>query len=121
MKSPVMGLAPGDSLEKALEMFDHHMISGAPVLESDGKVVGVLSRTDIGAHLARGGEIIISAESVMTPYVFLTRPEEPITKVLTTMTEMRIHRVVVTDKEDRAVGIVTTMDLLAEMLQILAV
>ena len=47
MVTDVTTLQPGDSLASAAYKFLHKQISGAPVVDDNGKCVGVLSVTDI--------------------------------------------------------------------------
>ena len=104
------------TLGEALNFLESHRISGTPVTD-DGIVIGVLSRSDLASHLARGGQLDVLVESIMTPFAFLLRPTDPIVKGLEVMLDVRIHRLVITDEDRRPVGIVTTLDLLAEMLK----
>ena len=119
MRTPVTGLSPRQTLHQVFQLFEQRMISGAPVLEEDGGVLGVLSRTDIAAFLIRGGSTEALVEEIMTPVVFKALADDPITKPLQTMVEMRIHRLVVVDQQNRAVGIVTSLDLMEELLKML--
>jgi CIC family chloride channel protein len=116
MHSPVHSIGPTLTLGEALNFLEAHRISGTPVTD-DGIVIGVLSRSDLASHLARGGQLDVLVESIMTPFAFLLRPTDPIVKGLEVMLDVRIHRLVITDEDRRPVGIVTTLDLLAEMLK----
>ena len=119
MTAPIKVLEAGSDLSWAVTFFDRNLISGAPVVEADGTLVGVLSRTDIAGHLARGGSLSERVDQVMTPFAFVLGPDDPMTKALTVMLETRIHRVVVSDAKGHPVGIVTTMDLLGQFLELL--
>lgn len=117
MSRQVLALQPGQSLKDALNLFEARMISGAPVVEADGTVVGVLSRSDLLSSMARQDDF--EATQVcerMTPFVFHARPEQTAVQLLEMMTTSRIHRVVVVDESNRPVGIVTTLDLLQDYL-----
>jgi predicted transcriptional regulator len=116
MHSPVHTIAPDMLLSDTLNFLESRRISGVPVVD-DEIVIGVLSRSDLASHLARGGQMNVLVETVMTPFAFLLRPNDPIVKGLEVMLDVRIHRLVITDEERRPIGIVTTMDLLAEMLK----
>jgi CBS domain-containing protein len=47
MRRNVTTLAPGDEIEGALARFEEARISGAPVVDASGKLVGVLTLTDV--------------------------------------------------------------------------
>ncbi len=117
-------------------------ITGAPVLNAAGKMTGVVSVTDIAEseaederastdranadYYVRGWEDKMNAEDlrglhlqdedtlvrdIMTPTVYTVPDNTPVGEIARTMVAGRIHRLVVT-REERVVGIVTTMDLL---------
>ena len=116
-------------------------ISGAPVEDSEGRLVGVVSVVDIaavtsgeGRRLARDGsdfflrtwsdgleedeveELPASPEGlrvadIMNPKIYSVREDATVSEIASLMLKGHIHRLIVT-REDRAVGIVTTSDLL---------
>jgi CBS domain-containing protein len=47
MRTQVLKLSPNMPIPRALELFEDHKISGAPVVDTSGRVLGVLSATDI--------------------------------------------------------------------------
>jgi CBS domain-containing protein len=47
MRTQVVTLSPLDSIHSALATFEDHRIGGAPVTDEDGKVVGVLTLSDV--------------------------------------------------------------------------
>ncbi len=122
-----------------------HSISGAPVVDAHGKLVGVVSATDVmrsedtpemteGGYFATSldcplGEeelsslIIEGAPSqivgdVMTPVVFQIAADAPVDEAADTMARGRIHRIVVTEG-DAVVGIVTALDLVRVLRDVL--
>ncbi|HSN89275.1 MAG TPA: CBS domain-containing protein [Thermoanaerobaculia bacterium] len=119
-------------------------ISGAPVEDRSGKLVGVVSLTDIAAALAdgeeeaEGGDYFVSewgdgmsreeieelgldeAEltvvDIMTPEVFTVREDTPVSEIAEAMIQNHVHRILVT-REDRVVGIISTSDLLGLLVE----
>ncbi|HSK74954.1 MAG TPA: CBS domain-containing protein [Thermoanaerobaculia bacterium] len=109
-------------------------ISGAPVQDDEGRIVGVVSLVDIaavhsegdedsqrtGTPFARGrasepdgdggGDGLMVAD-VMTPMVYSVTEDATVSEVASAMLKGHLHRVLVT-REDRAVGIISTSDLL---------
>ena len=47
MHSPVITIAPGETLAKAARQMIDHRIGGLPVLKGDGELVGILTETDL--------------------------------------------------------------------------
>jgi CBS domain-containing protein len=133
---------PDDAtLSELVATLTEHMITGAPVVDENGKLVGVVSTTDIALHSAkrtsdirtdrppdfylRGWELIedeyrgFSIEEdagqvvreIMTPVIFSVSENARFVEMADTMVGGRVHRLIVTNS-DRVVGIVTTLDLL---------
>lgn len=116
-----------------------NQISGAPVIDLAGRLVGVVSVTDVAQNdaerpdlvddrsspVVRGWEGRMNPEDlrslhiesddllvrdIMTPTVFTVPAETAVAKIARTMVAGRIHRVLVTSR-GRVVGIVTSLDL----------
>ncbi|HSS76737.1 MAG TPA: CBS domain-containing protein [Thermoanaerobaculia bacterium] len=115
-------------------------ISGAPVADGQGRLVGVVSMVDIAA-LASGEERATGEEgssffgdwedgldeedvedlqldldgmrvaSIMNPKIYSVREDATVSEIASLMLNGHLHRLLVT-REDRAVGIITTSDLL---------
>ncbi len=57
MQSDVIGVRKGTSCRELVEILDEEGISGAPVLDTDDRVLGVVSRTDVLRMIASEPEI----------------------------------------------------------------
>lgn len=128
---------PGMTCEALQELLVENRISGAPVVDEDGVLHGVISMTDIlssglnrpyapgyfedtrlermleeeGFHL----ETITSGyvEDFMSRDVITAFPLTPLADLAERMYANRIHRLIVVDPQDNLVlGIVTTFDML---------
>jgi CBS domain-containing protein len=133
MTRPVLTLSPDTCLREAARKLSQASISGAPVLDTDGRCVGVLSSSDFvtwacnGAEtattsfIAPWGELInvdIESDSAIRNYMTLqpvmVTPETAIGELARIMVDAHIHRVlVVADPKGGPCGIVTSTDLLA--------
>lgn len=92
-------------------------ITGAPVCDAAGKVVGVLSRSDLidgDTHRVVAGDRPVS--EVMTPEVWAVHPDAPASDAVALMVAKSIHRVMVMMHEHALVGIVTSMDVMKAIL-----
>jgi CBS domain-containing protein len=111
-------------------------IHGAPVVDGNARLVGVVSQTDLlawhyqsgrdgggfygppdlrgeplrGLHLADIHTAPVS--EVMTPLVHAVRPDDTIAEAAARMIRHRIHRLVVVDEHLHVLGILSAMDLL---------
>ncbi|HIE37993.1 MAG TPA: CBS domain-containing protein [Anaerolineales bacterium] len=52
MRSPVITVAPDYPLEEAARLMIQHDIGGLPVVQEDGRLVGIITRSDIFAQFA---------------------------------------------------------------------
>ncbi len=127
----------GSSLRDVARQLDEYEVSGLPVIDDQDRLVGVVSRTDLLRRLLEGPAgarrdeewlDLLTADSasrvdvdaarlgvvddVMTVVPVTAKAEENLTTVARRMAEERVHRVVVVDAQRRAIGIVTTLDLL---------
>ncbi len=121
--------------------FTEHEISGAPVLDGEGHLIGVVSLTDIArteidrvgtersdsAYFTMGSETpsklsnlsglairesdSIVVNDILTPAVYSVPEETPIQEIARTMISGRIHRVLVTHN-GQVTGIITSLDML---------
>jgi len=102
------------------------MVSGGyrhlPVVDPDGRIVGMLSERDLRARLgtelerfAEAGRQLLSdtVESAMRPNPITVGRRAHVREVLETLIDDRVGALPVTDDADRLVGIVSYMDLLA--------
>jgi CBS domain-containing protein len=95
-------------------LFGDEAITGAPVVDGEGRVVGVISQRDLLDHALmpspRGGPAT-TVKDIMTPIAVTVEEDTPLNEVAARMAQHGIHRVVVVDKGQRIQGIVTSIDL----------
>jgi CBS domain-containing protein len=104
-------------IEEAEGLIRTRGVSGLPVVDADGALVGVVSQTDF-MHLANPDvrRLIHHRPSGLRVGEVMSRP--PITVLLSTplveasrrMVAERVHRVVVVDDEQRPLGVLAAMD-----------
>jgi len=99
-------------LKEVTKLFGEKHITGAPVVNANGQLVGVLSESDIIRKTTSiGAWSPNQAGQIMTKPAVTVSPTEPLQKVCELMHDHRIHRVVVADASGIQ-GIITTMDIL---------
>jgi CBS domain-containing protein len=121
------------SLKAAAERLAEAELHGAPVVDADGRCVGVLSTSDFLRVRAQPHQIPadardsyfaawqmidpreLPADSVakhMTHPVHFVGPEASIGVLARMMVERHVHRLIVAEEADRPIGIVSASDLL---------
>lgn len=105
------------TLEDAAHLLHAYSISGLPVVERDGSLVGVISQTDLLAILDSPlGRILRTSRSGLRVGELMSSPAitVPLTGTLREaarlMIDSRVHRLVATDDEGRPVGVVSAID-----------
>ena len=111
MQTDVLTVTPETPVLDVHRMFAEEEIHGAPVVDDDGLVRGVVSTLDILRAVNDGTESALDAEDVMTKDLVWVPPDMPIVEVAQIMRDQHIHRVLVID-EGELLGVLTTFDLL---------
>lgn len=136
MHKGVITVRDFQTVKELAQILLDHRITGTPVLDSAGKLVGVVSQTDlvrsvredaqpheapayhqeVDRWLGRQGYQVEAPEyelvrDVMTPAVISADVKTPIVDLARCMAGKHIHRIIITDG-GRLAGIVTSMDIL---------
>jgi len=136
MHTEVRTLAPETTLREAAELLGIWQVSGAPVVDSNGKLVGVVSESDMlsearkRAALPRtaafgvflpvedalkriyhDGATLLVGE-VMSTNVVTATPATSVEELGRTLVQRRINRIPVVDDNGQLAGIVTREDVL---------
>ncbi len=107
----VVTASPGQTVREVDEMMDREGVSGAPVVDEDGTVLGIISGTDIRPYLEVSDRDEV--RDAMTSEV-ITAPEGVTAReALELMYEHKIERVPIVDEDERLVGLVTMQGILA--------
>jgi CBS domain-containing protein len=107
-------------LAEAAQVLDKHHISGVPVIDRDGQLVGVLSQTDLLRarvidHLWSALPGLAVRHLMSAPAVVATE-QTTIDEAAALMEQKQIHRLVVVAPDGRTpVGILSVSDLIHEM------
>ncbi|VBB68637.1 Crotonyl-CoA carboxylase/reductase, ethylmalonyl-CoA producing [invertebrate metagenome] len=112
MRSGLVSCAPTDTIAAAVSMMVEHDVHALVVIENHA-AVGVLSQTDV--VLARQGRSSaevrhLTVRDVMSSGCITCDSVSTVTEAVSTMTRLRIHRLVVT-RENRPVGVLSMTDI----------
>ena len=105
------------SLDEAAELLDRHHISGLPVVDRTGSLVGVVSQTDLVR--ARSTQYLwaswpgLAVRHLMTAPAVTIHRSTPLAIAAARMDRQHIHRLVVVDDEDERlpIGVLSMTDL----------
>jgi len=109
----VIAVRPQDPVQVAIERVLDEKIGAVPVLDEDGHPVGFLSQTDLLRAAALGVEL--EAGELMTGAVMSVREDAKLAFAATLMARHGLHRLIVVDAEHRAVGMLSSLDVLRWM------
>ena len=141
MNSEILTVTEDMTVHELATFLTDHEISGAPVEDLDGRLIGVVSTTDLARNAFESGsaedsdehpfyhswatarldpedmeELHVEEEGmqvrdIMTPTVFAVDAEAPVSHVAQSMLDGHLHRLLVIDGQ-KVVGIISTSDLL---------
>lgn len=131
---------PSTTIRQLARLFEDNDISGCPVVDHEGKVIGVVSKTDLIRRCSEGtrdippaylfevvceqgdggedsgeppvSEPLVCVQDFMTDSAVTVGPNAPVHEVAALMSERHIHRVVVVDDEMYPLGVITALDVL---------
>lgn len=141
MRRHVITVTREMTLRELTKLFIERKITGAPVVDAEGRLVGVISQTDIvrrDREIPPGVEIpdyyqeaeravyrsgyqiedpdFTRVADVMTPAVLSAEEGTPVEELAKLMLRKHVHRIVVT-RGGQLKGIVTSMDMLRALVE----
>ncbi|TLQ47516.1 CBS domain-containing protein [Streptomyces marianii] len=111
MTPDAVAVAPGTAFKEIARLLDEFGISAVPVVDVDGRPLGVVSEADLVRRQASGGGAPM-AEGLMTSPAVVARPEWSVVKAARVMEKNRIKRLPVTDDAGRVIGVLSRSDLI---------
>jgi CBS domain-containing protein len=121
MTREVMTFSEETTVREAAALLLERRISGAPVVDRDGKLSGVLSEEDLIGVFYEGhrnlektaiGTCSVLGSSLVTRKVISVRPETLVQEIAKKLMSLKIKRVPVVDGASRVVGVVSRKDIL---------
>jgi len=89
-----------------------HAISAVPVVDADGRPIGMVSKTDLVRHIGDDALSTTIAADVMTPLVYSISEQAAAANAAALMAYEGIHHLPVLSSTGRVVGIVSALDVL---------
>jgi CBS domain-containing protein len=136
MTTRVVAVRTGAMFKDIVALLTEHRVSAFPVLDAEGRVIGVVSEADLlskealvaamGVQAARLGHIAgspfhdefakaaaVTAADLMTKPPIVVTPDEPVTSAARLMYHARVKRLPVVGEKGQLVGIVSRSDVLS--------
>ena len=101
-------LSPESTLEEAWKIMDDRKISGFPVIEKTGKLVGILTNRDM--RFATNPKQRVS-ELMTKDNLVTVRPHASREEITRLLHQHRIERLIVVDENYRCIGLITVKDI----------
>ena len=142
MTEDVITVHPETLIRELAEIFITHNISGVPVVDQEGKVLGIATESDLIFHSKRLK--VPPVLTILDSFIFLNSPEKmekelrkigaasvvdiytapPLTitpetaldEIASLMTEKQVHTLPVLDQEGKMIGIVGKKDIIRTIL-----
>lgn len=128
MTRDVLTVHPETPVEEVSSLFQYHNVHGAPVVDRDATLVGIVTENDLvfgqmgtapeqpppGEPKRRRGlravEAALQVADIMTPNPIAAEEQTPIEDLCNLMWRLKIHRIPIV-REGRVTGIVSTLDI----------
>ena len=113
MTRKVCTIQPEASAQEAAQLLDQMRISGLPVVDGDGKIIGIITEADIISKVDREG---LHVADIMSHEVIFVSEETSVSEIAMMLTERKIKRVPVVN-DGKLVGIVSRADIVHAVAQ----
>ncbi len=100
-------LRPEDSMDTARRMMAEHKVSGFPIVNGDGRVVGILTRRDMKFYSGEGPvSEVMTAEGLVT-----APPNTSLDDAEKILNEAKVEKLPLVDKHGKLAGMITMRDI----------
>ncbi len=113
MTSNVCTIRPESSAQEAAQLLSQKRISGLPVVNPDGRIIGIVTEADIISKVNREGLFVAD---IMSHEVIAVEEETSVSEIASLLSKRRIKRVPVVEK-GKLVGIVSRADIVNAVAQ----
>jgi len=107
MTQKVYTIHPEASAQEAAQLLSQHRISGLPVVNTEQKIIGMVTEADIISKVHREGLLV---SDIMSHEVIAVVESTPVGEIAMLLTERKIKRVPVV-QGDKLIGIVSRGDI----------
>ena len=113
MTRKVYTISPEVSVQEVAQLLSGKSISGVPVIDKAGKIIGIVTEADIIAKVDRTG---LCVADIMSHNIVAVSEETPVSEIAALLTERNVKRVPVI-QDGKLVGIVSRADIVHAVAQ----
>ncbi len=114
MTKDVIAFRESTPIVEALQCLIDNQISGAPVICSDRRIVGVISEADLLSIFWKTN--VTTVGEIMTPSPVCMSVDKPLVDVVDCLMSNNFRRVLIHDQQQRLVGLISRADLMPAIL-----
>ncbi len=138
MTADPVTIEPSASIREFARVLDDNEISGLPVVDQQGTLVGIASKTDLIRQCVQGTVELppdylfdllaeqeipesaadtlpdpqVTVEDFMTEGPLTLPPTAPLSEIARAMAEAHVHRVIIVEPDGYPIGVITALDLI---------
>ena len=101
-------LRPGDPLDRARTTMDMHNVSGIPITEPDGKLVGILTRRDLKFC---EDAVRVIADVMTSTNLVCAPPDTTLDAADLILTRAKVEKLLLVDRDNKLAGLITMRDI----------
>lgn len=109
MSKNLITVTRNDTIYKCAKLMQNHKISSILILEENGILAGIVTKTDIASVFLTQSVGPLKVSQIMTPKVITVMPADSLLLVESLLVKYRISRIVV-ERNKKPVGIITNRD-----------
>lgn len=113
MISKVYTISPEASVQEVAQLLSQKRISGVPVIDKDGKIIGIVTEADIISKVNREG---LRVADIMSCEIIVVDEETGVGEIAMLLSERKIKRVPVM-QNSQLVGIISRADIVRAVAQ----
>jgi len=111
MKKPIV-VRENITISEASKIMDSNNIGSLPIVDDNGKLIGIVTERDIVRAISRGVKLDTPVKHVMSTKLIVADRDENIVSIAIKMIENNIRHIPVVDNENKLVGIISIRDVL---------
>lgn len=125
MSAPVITIRADESLGAAAALMIKKGVKRLPVVDNDGRLLGILSRLDIIRQVAaqpleipiplQGSGAFQKVGDIMIEQVPIVSQDDPLQRLVEAFQVTNSHRLIVVDEQRKAVGLISDSDLVSRI------
>ncbi len=118
MTTDVIRVSPDTRIKEAARLMFRHRVSGLPVVDADGRLSGIITEADflrmeVARDEADDPQPVETVGEVMSGGVVTIAPDAEITDAAKTMVVQDVKRLPVVDEDNKMLGIISRLDVVA--------